>query len=93
MVSVAAIFAIGVNGEGRREVLGLEVGPSEAETFWTEFLRELVRRGLAGVELVISDAHEGIKAAVSRVLSTGWQHCRVHFLRNMRRMRAGAAGG
>jgi putative transposase len=82
VVSVAAILAIGVNGEGRREVLGLDVGPSEAAPFWTEFLRGLVRRGLSGVELVISDAHEGIKAAVSRVLSTSWQHCRVHFLRN-----------
>jgi putative transposase len=82
VVSVAAIFAIGANREGRREVLGLDVGPSEAATFWTEFLRGLVRRGLSGVDLVVSDAHEGIKAAVSRVLSTGWQHCRVHFLRN-----------
>jgi putative transposase len=84
VVSVAAILAIGVNRQGRREVLGLDVGPSEAATFWTEFLRKLVRRGLSGVELVISDAHEGIKAAVARVLSTGWQHCRVHFVRNMR---------
>ena len=82
VVSVAAIFAIGANADGRREVLGLEVGSSEAATFWTDFLRGLVRRGLSGVELVISDAHEGIKAAVSRVLSTSWQHCRVHFLRN-----------
>ena len=63
---------------------GLDVGPSEAATFWTEFLRKLVRRGLSGVELVISDAHEGIKAAVARVLSTGWQHCRAHFVRTMR---------
>jgi transposase-like protein len=84
VVSVAAILAIGVNQAGRREVLGLDVGPSEAATFWTEFLRKLVRRGLTGVELVVSDAHEGVKAAVSRVLSTSWQHCRVHFLRNMR---------
>jgi transposase-like protein len=60
--TVAAIVAIGVNEHGRREVLGLEVGPSEAAPFWTEFLRGLVRRGLRGVELVISDAHEGIKA-------------------------------
>lgn len=82
VVSVAAILAIGVNRDGRREVLGLDVGPSEAATFWTDFLRKLVRRGLSGVELVISDAHEGIKAAVTRVLSTSWQHCRVHFLRN-----------
>ncbi len=84
VVSVAAILAIGVNADGQREVLGLDVGPSEAATFWTEFLRKLVARGLSGVELVISDAHEGIKAAVARVLSTSWQHCRVHFLRNAR---------
>ncbi len=82
VVSVAAILAIGINRYGQREVLGLDVGPSEASAFWTEFLRKLVRRGMSGVELVISDAHEGIKAAVSRVLSTSWQHCRVHFLRN-----------
>jgi len=83
LVTVAAIIAIGVNERGHREVLGLEVGPSEAAPFWTEFLRGLVRRGLDGVELVVSDAHEGIKAAVSRVLSTSWQRCRVHFLREM----------
>ena len=59
IVSVAVIIAVGVNGDGRREVLGLDIGPSEAETFWTEFLRKLARRGLRGVKLVISDAHEG----------------------------------
>jgi transposase-like protein len=57
----------GVNADGRREVLGLDIGPSEAETFWTAFLKELARRGLRGVKLVVSDAHEGIKAAVSRI--------------------------
>jgi putative transposase len=77
IVSVAVIVAVGVNSDGRREVLGLEIGPSEAETFWTAFLRKLARRGLRGVKLVISDAHEGIKAAVSKVLSTTWQRCRV----------------
>lgn len=82
IVSKAAIIAVGVNRDGRREVLGLDIGASEAETFWTEFLRKLVRRGLKGVQLVISDAHEGIKAAVARVLSTSWQRCRVHFMRN-----------
>ena len=82
IVSVAVIVAVGVNSDGRREVLGLDVGPSEAETFWTEFLRKLRRRGLRGVKLVISDAHEGIKAAVSKVLSATWQRCRVHFMRN-----------
>ena len=83
IVSVAVIVAVGVNSDGRREVLGLEIGPSEAETFWTAFLRKLTRRGLRGVKLVISDAHEGIKAAVARVLSTTWQRCRVHFMRNV----------
>ena len=68
IVSVAVIVAVGVNTDGRREVLGMDIGPSEAETFWTEFLRKLRRRGLRGVKLVISDAHEGIKAAVSKVL-------------------------
>jgi putative transposase len=64
IVSVAVIIAVGVNGDGRREVLGMDIGPSEAETFWTEFLRKLARRGLRGVKLVISDAHEGLKAAI-----------------------------
>jgi transposase-like protein len=82
IVSVAVIIAVGVNSDGRREVLGLDVGPSEAETFWTAFLRKLTRRGLCGVKLVISDAHEGIKAAVAKVLSATWQRCRVHFMRN-----------
>jgi len=83
IVSVAVIIAVGVNSDGRREVLGLEVGPSEAEPVWTEFLRKLTRRGLKGVKLVISDAHEGLKAAVSKVLSATWQRCRVHFMRNV----------
>lgn len=83
IVSVAVIIAVGVNSDGRREVLGMDIGPSEAEPFWTDFLRKLARRGLRGVKLVISDAHEGIKAAVSKVLSTCWQRCRVHFMRNV----------
>ena len=66
IVSVAVTIAVGVNGDGRREVLGMAVGASEAETFWTDFLRGLARRGLRGVKLVISDAHEGLKAAVSQ---------------------------
>ena len=82
IVSVAVIIAVGVNNDGRREVLGMDIGVSEAAHFWTEFLRKLARRGLRGVKLVISDAHEGIKAAVSRVLSATWQRCRVHFMRN-----------
>jgi len=82
IVSVAVILAVGVNADGRREVLGMDVGPSEAETFWTEFLRKLRRRGLRGVKLIISDAHEGLKAAVGKILHATWQRCRVHFLRN-----------
>src|SRR3954466_1033545 len=82
VVPVAVIMAVGVNADGRREVLGMDIGPSEAETFWTAFLRKLARRGLRGVKLVVSDAHEGIKAAVSKVLSATWQRCRVHFMRN-----------
>jgi transposase-like protein len=78
----AVIIAVGVNTQGRREVLGMDIGSSEAETFWTAFLRRLVKRGLKGVKLVISDAHEGIKAPTSRVLKATWQRCRVHFMRN-----------
>jgi putative transposase len=83
IVSVAVIVAVGVNGDGRREVLGLAIGASEAETFWTDFLRQLTRRGLRGVKLVVSDAHEGLKAAVAKVLNATWQRCRVHFMRNV----------
>jgi transposase-like protein len=84
IVSVAAIIAVGVNTDGRREVLGMQIGSSEAEPIWTEFLRHLTRRGLRGVKLVISDAHEGIKAAVTKVLCATWQRCRVvHFMRNV----------
>src|SRR6188472_4554867 len=83
IVSVAVIVAVGVNSDGRREVLGMDIGPSEAETFWTAFLRKLARRGLRGIKLVISDAHEGIKAAVAKVLHASWQRCRVHFMRNV----------
>lgn len=68
--------------DGRREVLGMEIGTSEAEAIWTEFLRKLTRRCLRGVMLVVSDAHEDIKAAVSKVLPATWQGCRVHFVRN-----------
>jgi putative transposase len=83
IVSVAVIVAVAVNHDGRREVLGMAIGASEAETFWTDFLRSLARRGLRGVKLVISDAHEGLKAAVSKVLHASWQRCRVHFMRNV----------
>jgi transposase-like protein len=82
VVSVAVIIAVGVNSDGRREVLGMDIGPSEAETFWTAFLRKLRQRGLRGVKLVISDAHDGLKAAVAKLLHASWQRCRVHFARN-----------
>jgi len=82
IVSVAVIVAVAVTTEGRREIVGLHIGPSEAEVFWTGFLRDLVKRGLTGVKLVISDAHEGLKAAIRRVLGATWQRCRVHWTRN-----------
>ena len=82
IVSVAVTVAVGVNADGRREILGMDIGPSEAEPFWTAFLRKLARRGLRGVKLVVSDAHEGIKASVSKILTATWQRCRVHFMRN-----------
>jgi putative transposase len=82
IVSVAAIIAVAVNTDGRREIIGMGVGPSEAETFWTEFLRGLKSRGLGGMKLVISDAHTGLKAAIARVFDATWQRCRVHWMRN-----------
>jgi transposase-like protein len=83
VVSMAVVIAIGVNERGEREVLGLDVGPSEDGAFWLSFLRSLVARGLSGVRLVISDAHEGLKGAIAAVLhGASWQRCRVHFVRN-----------
>src|ERR671924_677862 len=82
IVAVAAIIAVAANTDGRREIVGLHIGPSEAETFWSSFLKSLARRGLRGVKLVISDAHEGLKAATRRVFGAGWQRCRVHWMRN-----------
>ena len=83
IVSVAAIIAVAVNTDGRREIVGLHIGPSEAEPFWSTFLRSLVKRGLTGTKLVISDAHEGLKAAITRTMAGAtWQRCRVHFMRN-----------
>lgn len=70
-----------VHTEGKREIVGLHIGPSEAEPFWSTFLKDLARRGLKGVKLVISDDHEGLKAAITRVLGATWQRCRVHFMR------------
>src|SRR5580704_1941806 len=83
IVSVAAIIAVAVNTDGKREIVGLHIGPSEAETFWSSFLKSLARRGLRGVKLAISDAHEGLKAAIRRVLGAAWQRCRVHTMRNL----------
>ena len=80
--NVAAIIAVAANTDGRREIIGLGIGPSEAETFWSTFLKSLVKRGLRGVKLVISDAHEGLTAAITRVVGATWQRCRVHFMRN-----------
>src|SRR3954464_8172520 len=82
IVSVAAIIAVAVDAEGGREIVGRGLGPSEAEPFWPTFLKGLLRRGLAGVKLVISDAHEGLKAAIAKVLGATWQRCRVHWMRN-----------
>ena len=84
VISQATVVAIGVTSEGERQVLGVDVGPSEDRAFWTAFLRSLVKRGLKGVRLVISDAHEGLKQAIRTVLTgTTWQRCRVHFMRNL----------
>ena len=84
VLSMALVVAVGVTSSGDREVLGLDVGLTEDGPFWTEFLRDLVRRGLSDVRLVISDAHEGLKEAITRVLGrSSWQRCRVHFMRNL----------
>jgi transposase-like protein len=84
VVSQATVVAIGVTLDGERQILGVDVGASEDRSFWTAFLRSLVKRGLAGVRLVISDAHEGLKHAIGTVLSgAAWQRCRVHFMRNL----------
>ena len=83
VVSMAVVIAIGVRATGEREILGLDVGPSEDGAFWTAFLRGLLARKLSGVKLVVSDAHEGLKAAISAVMAgAAWQRCRVHFMRN-----------
>jgi transposase-like protein len=83
VVSMAVVIAVAVRATGEREVLGLDVGPSEDGAFWLQFLRSLVARGLGGVRLVISDAHQGLKGAIAAALQgAGWQRCRVHFVRN-----------
>ncbi len=82
VVSRAVVVATGITAQGQREVLGVDVGDSEAETFWTSFLRSLKARGLSGVRLVISDAHEGLQAAIRKNMQgASWQRCRVHFVR------------
>jgi transposase-like protein len=83
IVSTAAIIAVGVNTDGRREVLGVATGPSEAEPFWKSFLRSLADRGLRGVKLVIADDHKGLRAAASKVFNASQQRCRVHWMRNV----------
>jgi len=84
VISRAVIVAVGITATGQREVLGIEVGDSEDEAFWTAFLRRLRERGLLGVQLVISDAHAGLKKAIARCCQgTSWQRCRVHFARNL----------
>lgn len=82
IVSTAAIIAVGVNTDGRREVLGVATGPSEAEPFWKAFLRSLADRGLRGVKLVIADDHKGLRAAAGKVFNASQQRCRVHWMRN-----------
>ena len=81
IVSVAAIIAMAVSSDGRREIIGLGIGPSEAEPFWSAFLKGLVKRGLKGIKLVISDAHDGLRLAITRVLGATWQRCRVGLLK------------
>jgi putative transposase len=82
VVGKAVVIAYGVHETGRREIVGVDVGAAETEAFWSEFLRSLVGRGLAGVQLVVSDAHEGLKNAIAKVLGCPWQRCTVHFLRD-----------
>jgi transposase-like protein len=82
VVRKCVVIAHGVHESGRREILGIDVGEAETEAFWCEFLRSLVARGLTGVQLVVSDAHEGLKNAIAKVLGCPWQRCTVHFLRD-----------
>jgi transposase-like protein len=84
VVSVATVVAVGVDRDGQRHVLGCDTGPSEDHVFWTRFLRHLVKRGVKGVRLVVSDSHEGLKGAIVKVFAeASWQRCRVHFMRNL----------
>ena len=84
VVSRAVVIATGITANGDREILGVDIGDSEDETFWTRFLRSLRHRGLGGVRLVISDAHSGLRAAIAKCFAgASWQHCRVHYARNL----------
>ncbi len=83
IVSTAVIIATAVNSDGRREVLGMATGPSEAEPFWADFLRSLADRGLRGVKLIVADDHKGLRAAATKVLHATLQRCRVHWMRNL----------
>jgi putative transposase len=83
IVSKAIVLAVGLSEEGKREVLGMKLGHAESEEFWTEFIRSMLDRGLRGVKLVTSDAHAGLKKAISKCLSCSWQRCRVHLMRNL----------
>ena len=85
MYPKALVIAYAVHETGRREVIGLDIGETESESFWVEFLRSLRERGLTGVRLCVSDSHEGLKAAIARVLACPWQRCTVHFVRDMHR--------
>ena len=82
-MSKAVVVAYAVHESGVREVIGLDVGEVESGAFWVEFLRSLKKRGLDGVRLAVSDQHEGLKAAIARVLGCPWQRCTVHFTRDM----------
>ena len=82
VMSICVVVAHAVHETGRREIIGLDVGEAETEALWREFLRSLVKRGLTGVQLAISDAHPGLKAALAQVLGCPWQRCSVHFLRD-----------
>ena len=84
IVNVCVVVATGVNADGQREVLGMDVGASEDGAFWLAFLRSLTARGLSGVELVTSDAHQGLKNAIAAVFAgASWQRCRTHFMANL----------
>jgi putative transposase len=83
IISKAVVVAVGLSLAGKREILGMQVGHAETESFWTDFLRSLLDRGLRGVELVVSDAHAGLRSAIAKCLSCSWQRCRVHLMRNL----------